>query len=179
MSSFLVRAHVEDVLRVLEVGREDGGRDAELEVRVLLGERLHRLDRLARLVEAALDVAHLIVDVADAVERHADADEQVVLRAELDDPREHRDRAMRRQAGRVDADLAHPRQMPLEHLDHLGQVVARRRLAAGDVQVLDRAPEADGRIAGSSCASVMSDLRSPCFQLLHISHWASQTQVQL
>ena len=48
---------------------------------------------------------------------------------------------MRRQSGGVDADLAHPRQMPLEHLHHLRQVVARRRLAAGDVQVLDVAPE--------------------------------------
>ena len=34
-------------------------------------------------------------------------------------------------------------------------------------------------MTGSSCASVMSDLRSPNFQLLHISHLASQTQVQL
>ena len=41
------------------------------------------------------------------------------------------------------------------------------------------APQNGCCIAGSSCASVMSDLRSPCFQLLHISHWASHTQVQL
>ena len=41
------------------------------------------------------------------------------------------------------------------------------------------APQNGSVIAGSSWASVMSDLRSPCFQLLHISHWASQTQVQL
>ena len=34
--------------------------------------------------------------------------------------------------------------MALEHLDHLGQIVAGRRLAAGDVQVLDRAPERMG-----------------------------------
>ena len=32
---------------------------------------------------------------------------------------------------------------------------------------------------GSSCSSVMSDLRSPHFQLLHIVHRASQTHVQL
>ena len=41
------------------------------------------------------------------------------------------------------------------------------------------APQNGWLIAGSSCASVMSDLRSPCFQLLHISQRASQTQVQL
>src|SRR5262249_22806701 len=41
----------------------------------------------------------------------------------------------------VDADLAHPREVALEHLHHLRQVVARRRLAPGDVQVFDRAPE--------------------------------------
>ena len=85
---------------------------------------------------------------------------------------------LRRQARRVDPDLAQPGQVPLEQLDHLGQVDARGRLAAGDVQVLDRAPERDAR-TGSSSASVMSDLRSPHFQLLHIVHRASQTQVQL
>jgi hypothetical protein len=31
--------------------------------------------------------------------------------------------------------------MLLEHLHHLGQIEAGRRLAAGDVEVLDRAPE--------------------------------------
>ena len=41
------------------------------------------------------------------------------------------------------------------------------------------APQKGWLIAGSSSASVMSDLRSPCFQLLHISHWASHTHVQL
>ena len=102
-----------------------------------------------------------------------------LLGAELDDPRQHRDGAMRRQAGRVDADLAQARQVPVEQLHHLRQIVPRRRLAAGDVQVLDRAPERDAPWTGSSCASVMSDLRSPNFQLLHIVHLASQTQVQL
>ncbi len=41
------------------------------------------------------------------------------------------------------------------------------------------APQKGCAIAGSSCASVRSALRSPNFQLLHISHLASQTQVQL
>ena len=41
------------------------------------------------------------------------------------------------------------------------------------------APQNGSAIAGSSCSSVMSDLRSPCFQLLHISQRASQTHVQL
>ena len=101
-----------------------------------------------------------------------------LLRAELDDAGEHRDGALGRQAGGVDADLAQPRQVAVEQLHHLGQVVPGRRLAAGDVEVLDRAPE---RVVmtGSSWASVMSDLRSPHFQLLHIVHLASQTQVQL
>ena len=93
MSSFFDRAHLQDVLGVVEVGREDRRREAELEVRVLLGELLHRLDGRRRLVEAALDVTDLIVDVADAVERDADAERQSLLRAEFDDAREHRDRA--------------------------------------------------------------------------------------
>ena len=107
-------------------------------------QRLHRLDRLRRLVEALLDRAHLVVDVADAVERDADADQDAVRGAELDDAREHRDRALRRQAGRVDADLAHPRQMTMEHLHHLGEIVPGGRLAAGDVEVFDRTPERIG-----------------------------------
>ncbi len=41
------------------------------------------------------------------------------------------------------------------------------------------APQNGFAITGSSCASVMSDLRSPHFQLLHMVHRASQTQVQL
>ncbi len=129
-------------------------------------QRLHRVDRLARLVEAALDVPDLIVDVADAVERDADADQQIVLGAELHDAGEHRDGAMRRQAGGVDADLAHPRQVALEHLHHLRQVVARRRLAAGDVQVLDGAPErmaaSPARAAPASCRTCGRRASSCC-----------------
>ena len=41
------------------------------------------------------------------------------------------------------------------------------------------APQNGVSSTGSSCASVMSDLRSPHFQLLHIVQRASQTQVQL
>ena len=66
-----------------------------------------------------------------------------LLGAELDDRRQQRDGADRRQPGRVDADLAQAGQMAVEQLHHLRQVVPRRRLAAGDVQVLDRAPERD------------------------------------
>ncbi len=131
----------EDVLAVRHVGREERGGDAELEVVVPGRERLHGFDRLAGLLEAVLDVPDLVVDVADAVERHADADEEALLGAELDDRRQQPDRADRRQAGGVDADLAQARQVPVEELDHLRQVVPGRRLAARDVQVLDRAPE--------------------------------------
>ena len=48
--------------------------------RVLLRQRLHRLDGLVGFVEAVLDVPDLIVDVADAVERDADAEQQPLLR---------------------------------------------------------------------------------------------------
>src|SRR4030095_10911345 len=92
-------------------------------------------------VEAALDVPDLVMDIADAVERHADADQKIVLRTEFDDAREHRNRAMRREAGGVDADLPQPRQAALEHLHHLGQVISGRRLAPRDVEVFDSAPE--------------------------------------
>jgi hypothetical protein len=131
----------QDVLRVLEVGGEDGRREAELEIGVLLGQRLHGLDRLAGLVESPFDVADLIVDVADAVERDPYADEEIVLRTELDDLREHRDGSIRRQTCGVDADLPHARQAPLEHLHQIRQVVSRSRLAARDVEVLDGPPE--------------------------------------
>ena len=141
MSRFLVRAHARMFLRVFHVGREDRRRNAELEVLVRPGQLLHRRDRLAGLVEAPFHVPHLVVNVPDAVERDARAEEQPVLGAELDDPRELGDRTMRRQPGRVDADLAQPRQAAVEQLDHLRQVVPRGRLAARDVQVLDRAPE--------------------------------------
>ena len=141
-------------------------------------QRLHRLDRLRRLVESFLDRAHLVVNVADAVERDANADQDAVLGAELDDAREHRDGALRRQARGVDADLPHARQMPMEHLHHLRQIVARRRLAA-EIFRFSTAPQNGLFMTGSSWSSVMSDLRSPHFQLLHIVQRASQTQVQL
>ncbi len=41
------------------------------------------------------------------------------------------------------------------------------------------APQNGLAMTGSSCASVMSLLRSPHFQLLHIVHFASHTHVQL
>jgi hypothetical protein len=41
------------------------------------------------------------------------------------------------------------------------------------------APQKGWFMAPSSCSSVMSDLRSPRFQLLHISQRASHTNVQL
>ena len=81
---------------------------------MLLCQRLHGVDGLARLVEALLHLPHLIVNVADPIERHTDAQEQIVLGAELHDAGEHRNGAMRGQPRRVDADFAHPRQTPLE-----------------------------------------------------------------
>ena len=134
----------EDVLAVRHVGGEERRGDAELEVVVLLRQRLHGLDGLAGLLEAVLHVPDLVVDVADAVERDADAQQEPLLGAELDDRRQQADGANRRQARRVDPDLAQAGKVALEHLHHLRQVVPRRRLAAGDVQVLDRAPE--GRV---------------------------------
>jgi len=65
----------------------------------------------------------------------------ILLGAELHDAGEHRNGAMRCEACRVDADLAHPRQTALEQLHHLRQIVAGRRLAAGNVEVFDGAPE--------------------------------------
>ncbi len=41
------------------------------------------------------------------------------------------------------------------------------------------APQNGWFMARSTCSSVMSDLRSPRFQLLHISQRASHTNVQL
>src|SRR5206468_6102319 len=108
-----------------EVRGEDGRGNPELEIRMLVGQRLQRENRFAGLVETALDVPNLIVDVADAVERHADADQQIVLGAETDDPREHGNGAMRREAGGVDADFPQPWQVAVERLHHLWQIIAR------------------------------------------------------
>ena len=141
MSRFLARAQVRMFLRVLEIGLEDRRRNPELEIRVLGRERLHGLDGLQRLVEAALHIADLIVDVADAVERDTDADRQVVCRAELHDARQHRDGTVRRETGRVDPDLAEAGQPLVKEFDHVGQVVSGGRLTAGDVQVLEGTPE--------------------------------------
>ncbi len=142
MSSFLVRAHARMFWASSMLVAKIVAAMPNWKFACFCGERLHGLDRLAGLVEAALHVADLIVDVADAVERDAGADQQIVRRRRTSTifvsigigP-------VRRQAGGVDADLAHPRQVPLEHLDHLRQIVARGRFAARDVQVLDRAPE--------------------------------------
>ena len=64
------------------------------------------------------------------------------------------------------------------HPADLDQVVPGRRLAARDVGVLDVLPEARAEglldLARASCRV----LRSPRFQLLHISQRASQTNVQ-
>ena len=96
----------------------------------------------------------------------------------FDDPREHRNRAVRCQSGRVDPDLAHPRQMPVEHLDHLRQVVARRRLAAGDIQVLDGAPERMGQ-GRLELRERHVRLAIPVLPVVAHLARASQTQVQL
>jgi hypothetical protein len=131
----------QDVLGVLEVLREDRGRDAELEVRVVLRQGLHRFDRSRRLVEAVLHGADLVVDVADPVQRDADADEQVLLGAELHDAREHRDGARRRQAV-VLMPILRRRGRCFWNISTIsGRSRRRGRLAAGDVEVFDRAPE--------------------------------------
>ncbi len=104
------------------------------------GECLHRLDRLRRFVESVLDRAHLVVDVADAVERDTDADQHALRRAELDDLREHRDGARRREAGGVDPDLPQTWQMLLKHLHHLRQIKSRHQYPTRDIE-FDCAPE--------------------------------------
>ncbi len=141
MSSRRLFAQASSLSAVLEIHREDRGRQAELKIRLLLGERLHRVDRLTRLVEPRLHLPHLIVDVADAVERHADAQQHVLLGTEFHDARQHRDGPMWCEARRVDADLPHAGQPAMEQLHHFRQIVARRRLAARDVQVFDGSPE--------------------------------------
>ena len=92
---------------------------------------------------------------------------------------EHRDGALRRHAGGVDPELAQARKPVEHHLADLDQVVAGRRLAAGHVGDLDVLPEVGDSNTRSICSSVMSSLRSPRFQLLHISQRASHTHVQL
>ena len=54
---------LQDVVGVLEVRREDRGRQAELEVRVLFRQLLHRLDRRRRFFEPAFHVPHLIMEL--------------------------------------------------------------------------------------------------------------------
>ena len=151
----------------VEVGREDRRGDAEREVRVLL----RPAPAWPRWSCDALSKPFLTSRTWLCTSPMPSSETRMLIRiplggAELDDPREHRDRAVRRQPGRVDADLAQPRQVPVEQLDHLRQVVPRRRLAAGDVQVLDGAPErvveAPARAARASCPTCGRPISSCC-----------------
>jgi hypothetical protein len=76
---------------------------------------------------------------------------------------------MRREPGGVDPDLPHPREVALEQLTISGKSL---RVVGSPPEMFrfSTALQNGWAIAGSSWASVMSDLRSPCFQLLHISH---------
>ncbi len=108
----------------------------------LLLQLLHRADRLVRLLEAALDVTHVVVDLADAVDRDARAEDDAALVAHLDDLGQHRNGTVGRQPGGVDAQLPQSREFIDHHAADFDQVVPGRGLAARDVRVLDVLPQA-------------------------------------
>ena len=98
-----------------------------------------------RLLESALHLTDVVVHFADAIDRHARAENDAALVTKLGDPGDHRNRPVRRHPGRVDAELAQTRE-PIEHhtadLDH---VVAGGRLAAREVRDLDVLPQRRGK----------------------------------
>ena len=131
----------QDVLRVVQV---HGGRcvvEMPKLKRVLLLQLLHRADRLVRLVEALLHLPHRVVHLADAVDRDADAEDHAALLAHLHDLGQHRDGAVRRQAGGVQAELAQAGQLVEHDPRDVHEVVAGGRFTPGDVGVLDVLPE--------------------------------------
>ena len=102
---------------------------------------LHRLDRLAGLLEGVADVPHRAVHLVDAVNRDARREDHVALVAELDDLGQHRNRAVMRDAGGVERELAQLGELVDHHARDLDQIVARGRFAARDRRVLDVLPE--------------------------------------
>jgi hypothetical protein len=98
-----------DVLGIVEIHREDRRRDAEVEGMLLL-QRLHGANRFAGLLEAVLHRPHLVVHLADAVDRYPGAEDDAALFAELDDFREHRNGPVRGEAGGVQPELAQARE---------------------------------------------------------------------
>ena len=178
MSSFSFFAHARMLSASSRFLREDRRRDAEVEA-VRLLQLLHR----ARWSCSAFSKPCFTWRTSSCMSPTPSIETRVLkmtlaLVAQLDDLGQHRDGAMRRQAGGVDARTcaasaacrASPRTI---RPGRCGSSARRRRRSRSRCS-----SRAGAEHAARSASSVMSSLRSPRVQLLHISQRASQTNVQ-